>query len=154
MSKAWTSGLAWAALGAALAAGTALGREFDVQTLTDTNALCRNPALSDSGLAAWTQVAGVNGETVDLRSDLWVCEPGGTPLAEEIREVVKGHHRGEAVHPVTELLLERRQDRHRQSHREERGRSGRQGSRSAVCKRPRRHAGQACEGTQGLWQNR
>ena len=36
-----------------------------------------------------------------------VCtrEPGGTPLAEEIREVVKGHQSGETVHPVTELLL-------------------------------------------------
>ena len=32
-------------------------------------------------------------------------EPGGTPLAEAIREVVKGYHSGEAVHPATELLL-------------------------------------------------
>ena len=32
-------------------------------------------------------------------------EPGGTPLAEAIREVVKTHHSREAVHPVTELLL-------------------------------------------------
>ena len=32
-------------------------------------------------------------------------EPGGTPLAEAIREVVKSHNSGEAVHPVTELLL-------------------------------------------------
>ena len=32
-------------------------------------------------------------------------EPGGTPLAEAIREVVKGHHSGEVVHPATELLL-------------------------------------------------
>ena len=32
-------------------------------------------------------------------------EPGGTPLAEAIRNVVKGHHGAELVHPVTELLL-------------------------------------------------
>ena len=32
-------------------------------------------------------------------------EPGGTPLAEAIRNVVKGHRGSEAVHPVTELLL-------------------------------------------------
>jgi len=32
-------------------------------------------------------------------------EPGGTPLAEAIRNVVKGHQGGEEVHPVTELLL-------------------------------------------------
>ena len=32
-------------------------------------------------------------------------EPGGTPLAEAIRDVVKGHQGAEAVHPVTELLL-------------------------------------------------
>ena len=32
-------------------------------------------------------------------------EPGGTPLAEAIRNVVKGHRGDEAVHPVTELLL-------------------------------------------------
>ena len=32
-------------------------------------------------------------------------EPGGTPLAEAIRDVVKGHHGAEAVHPVTGLLL-------------------------------------------------
>ena len=32
-------------------------------------------------------------------------EPGGTPLAEDIRDVVKGHQGSEAVHPVTELLL-------------------------------------------------
>ena len=32
-------------------------------------------------------------------------EPGGTPLAEAIRNVVKGHQGAEAVHPVTELLL-------------------------------------------------
>lgn len=32
-------------------------------------------------------------------------EPGGTPLAEKIRDVVKGFNGGEAVHPVTELLL-------------------------------------------------
>ena len=78
MSKARASGLALAAA-AALAAWTAAGREFDVSTLTDTNALCRNPALSETGLAAWTQVAGIDGDTVELRSDLWVCEPGGTP---------------------------------------------------------------------------
>lgn len=32
-------------------------------------------------------------------------EPGGTPLAEAIRGVVKGHNTGETVHPATELLL-------------------------------------------------
>ena len=32
-------------------------------------------------------------------------EPGGTPLAEAIRNVVKGHRGDEEVHPVTELLL-------------------------------------------------
>ena len=32
-------------------------------------------------------------------------EPGGTPLAEAIREVVKGHNTGETVYPATELLL-------------------------------------------------
>lgn len=32
-------------------------------------------------------------------------EPGGTPLAEAIRNVVKGHRGAEEVHPVTELLL-------------------------------------------------
>ena len=32
-------------------------------------------------------------------------EPGGTPLAEAIRNVVKGHRGDETVHPVTELLL-------------------------------------------------
>lgn len=32
-------------------------------------------------------------------------EPGGTPLAEAIRNVVKTHHTGETVHPATELLL-------------------------------------------------
>ena len=32
-------------------------------------------------------------------------EPGGTPLAEAIRNVVKGHQGAEDVHPVTELLL-------------------------------------------------
>lgn len=32
-------------------------------------------------------------------------EPGGTPLAEAIRNVVKGHQGDEQVHPVTELLL-------------------------------------------------
>ena len=32
-------------------------------------------------------------------------EPGGTPLAEAIRNVVKGHRGEELVHPVTELLL-------------------------------------------------
>ena len=32
-------------------------------------------------------------------------EPGGTPLAEAIRNVVKGHQGAEEVHPVTELLL-------------------------------------------------
>ena len=32
-------------------------------------------------------------------------EPGGTPLAEAIRDVVKGYNTGEIVYPVTELLL-------------------------------------------------
>ena len=32
-------------------------------------------------------------------------EPGGTPLAESIRQVVKSHHGSEPVHPETELLL-------------------------------------------------
>ena len=32
-------------------------------------------------------------------------EPGGTPLAEAIREVVKGYNTGESVYPATELLL-------------------------------------------------
>ncbi|MBQ9804703.1 MAG: dTMP kinase [Lentisphaeria bacterium] len=32
-------------------------------------------------------------------------EPGGTPLAEDIRQVVKSHHSSEPVHPETELLL-------------------------------------------------
>lgn len=32
-------------------------------------------------------------------------EPGGTPLAEAIRELVKNHHFAESVHPVSELLL-------------------------------------------------
>lgn len=32
-------------------------------------------------------------------------EPGGTPLAEAIRNVVKGHQGAETVHPATELLL-------------------------------------------------
>ena len=32
-------------------------------------------------------------------------EPGGTALAELIRQVVKGHHGEEKVHPETELLL-------------------------------------------------
>ena len=32
-------------------------------------------------------------------------EPGGTPLAEAIRNVVKRHQGDEEVHPVTELLL-------------------------------------------------
>ena len=32
-------------------------------------------------------------------------EPGGTPLAEKLRQVVKSHHGAEKVHPETELLL-------------------------------------------------
>lgn len=31
-------------------------------------------------------------------------EPGGTPLAEKLRDVIK-HHKGETIHPVSELLL-------------------------------------------------
>ena len=38
-------------------------------------------------------------------SVLTTREPGGTPLAEEIRELVKNHRFSESVHPVTELLL-------------------------------------------------
>lgn len=43
--------------------------------------------------------------TASGREVVTTREPGGTPLAEEIREVVKTHHLGEPVHPVTELLL-------------------------------------------------
>lgn len=32
-------------------------------------------------------------------------EPGGTPLAEKLRTVVKSHHDAETIHPETELLL-------------------------------------------------
>ena len=47
------------------------------------------------------------GEALRFAGREVVCtrEPGGTPLAEAIREVVKGHQSGETVHPVTELLL-------------------------------------------------
>ena len=39
------------------------------------------------------------------RECLLTREPGGTPLAEDIRHVVKSHHGSEPVHPETELLL-------------------------------------------------
>ena len=32
-------------------------------------------------------------------------EPGGTPLAEELRTILKTHHGNETLHPETELLL-------------------------------------------------
>jgi dTMP kinase len=32
-------------------------------------------------------------------------EPGGTPLAEELRTILKTHHGSETLHPETELLL-------------------------------------------------
>lgn len=32
-------------------------------------------------------------------------EPGGTPLAEELRNILKTHHGAEKLHPETELLL-------------------------------------------------
>ncbi len=38
-------------------------------------------------------------------SYLLTREPGGTPLAEKLRQVVKSHHGTETVHPETELLL-------------------------------------------------
>lgn len=78
MSKARASGLALA-VGMLLAADAAWGREFDVSVLTDTNGVCRNPSLSDGGRAVWTQIAGIDGDTVELRSDLWVCDPDGQP---------------------------------------------------------------------------
>lgn len=43
--------------------------------------------------------------TASGREVVLTREPGGTPLAEAIRNVVKGHQGSEAVHPATELLL-------------------------------------------------
>ena len=43
--------------------------------------------------------------TASGRKVVTTREPGGTPLAEAIRNVVKGHRGDEEVHPVTELLL-------------------------------------------------
>jgi beta propeller repeat protein len=63
----------------ALAAGAASGREFDVKPLTATDVRCRAPSVSETGLAAWVQYTGLEGETEAVRADLWVCAPGGEP---------------------------------------------------------------------------
>lgn len=80
MARGWMAGRAAGAVAlAALLAGTAAGRDFDVKALTATNAVCRSPSLSETGLAAWVQYSGMGGDAPDVRSDLWVCEPGGEP---------------------------------------------------------------------------
>ena len=67
-------------LSALAAAFSARGREFTVEILSDTNAICRWPAVSDTGVAAWVQYAGIQDKSDFTRSDLYVRRPGAEPV--------------------------------------------------------------------------